>query len=98
MRAVTKKNIVFCGLSKSADKTLIKNFEFLEQFIEYSNHNVEILIVDTDSDKIIKEFLSRKEKLFSNVKVFHEDNLDKKIHSRIERISLCRNIGFKLHI
>ena len=93
MRAVTKKNIVFSGLSKSADKTLIKNFEFLERFIEYSNHNVEILIVDTDSDKIIKEFLSRKEKLFSNVKVFHEDYLDKKIHSRIERISLCRNIG-----
>ncbi len=88
--------VFFCGLSKNSDEILIKNIEFLESYIVQSKFDSNLIIVDTDSNKEIKEFLSNKSKNNQKITSINKDNLDASIPSRIKRIAYCRNLCLKI--
>lgn len=87
--------VFFCGLSKNSNEILINNIEYLENYISYSKFDSNLIIVDTDSNKKIKDFLSIKSKNSKNIDLINRDNLDIEIPSRIERITYCRNLCLK---
>ena len=51
---MSDKNIIFCGLSKNSGLVLKKNLNFLVNFINFSELNIKVFLVDTDSDREIK--------------------------------------------
>lgn len=92
---MSDKNIIFCGLSKNSGLVLKKNLNFLVNFINFSELNIKVFLVDTDSEREIKQFLINLNKNNSSFNVFNEDNLDSKINSRLKRITMCRNLCLK---
>lgn len=88
--------VFFCGLSKNSDEILIKNLEFLENYIIHSKFDSNLIIVDSDSNKEIKELLSNKSKNNQKITSINKDNLDVTIPSRIKRIAYCRNLCLKI--
>ena len=46
--------VFFCGLSKNSDEILIKNLEFLENYIIQGKFDSNLIIVDSDSNNEIK--------------------------------------------
>ena len=88
--------VFFCGLSKNSDEILIKNLEFLENYIIHGKFDSNLIIVDSDSNNEIKELLSNKSKNNEKITSINEDNLDVTIPSRIKRIAYCRNLCLKI--
>lgn len=85
--------IVFSGLSKNCGDNLIKNSEFILNFKNnYKNHQIYLVIVDSDSNDGNLDYLKNLDKL-QDVSVVFKDGLENTINSRIERIAICRNIG-----
>ena len=84
--------IFFCGLSKNNYGTLKKNIDYILQFRDKSKFsNVNLLIVDSNSEDGSKELLNKtfNKKDFFNV--VHKDDINM-IDSRVERIKICRNL------
>ena len=84
--------IFFCGLSKNNYGTLKKNIDYISQFRDKSKFsNVNLLIVDSNSEDGSKELLNKTfdKKDFFNV--VHKDDINM-IDSRVERIKICRNL------
>ena len=81
-----------CGLSKNCFDTLKHNIESIIK-INNKNVNINLIIVDSDSNDGSKKYLNKIERKYSFVKIFHEDNLDSFLPTRIHRISYCRNIA-----
>ena len=88
--------VFFCGLSKNSDEILIKNLEFLENYIIHGKFDSNLIIVDSDSNNEIKELLSNKSKNNEKITSINEDNLDVTIPSRIKRIAYCRNLCLEI--
>lgn len=84
--------IFFCGLSKNNINTLKKNIDFIFHYSKKTIfNNINLLVVDSNSEDGSKEFLNNLSKLNMFVDVVHKDNL-KLVTSRIERIKICRNL------
>ena len=91
---MSNKNIIFSGLSKNSYKTLVKNVEFIQKFIHSSKYkNVELIVVDSDSNDGSKEHLYKASKETDGIILINRDNIEKESDSRIERIAICRNLG-----
>lgn len=85
-------NIVFCGLSKDCEATIeenLTNLLILEEIIKAKSFN--IVIVDSSKDHT-KEIIKNFQKKCESITLINEDNLEKRIFNRIERISFCRNL------
>lgn len=88
-----KFNVAFCGLSKNCINTIEEN---IKQIIlmrnNYKELNIDLFIVDSDSSDGTKEIISKYQKDNEFIVYRDLDNLGKKYNSRIERISLSRNL------
>ena len=85
--------IVFCGLSKNCGTSLIKNLEFINNFIDtYKDLDIRSIVVESDSTDGSLEYLKKLEAK-SSIELFIENNLESTFPSRIERIAICRNVG-----
>jgi len=93
---VENVKVFFCGLSKNSNETLIKNIDFLENYINHSEVDTNLIIVDTDSNNEIKDLLSNKCKKNKKINLINRDNLDVSVPSRIKRIVYCRNLCLKI--
>jgi len=85
-------NLIICGLSKNCLDTTKNNIASLVDLKNYTkNLNLQIIIVDSNSNDGSKEFLEEASKKYNYISVIHEDGLEYKYQSRIERIAHCRN-------
>ena len=85
-------NLIICGLSKNCLDTTKNNIASLVDLKNYTKDlNLQIIIVDSDSNDGSKEFLEEVSKKYKYISVIHEDGLEDKYQSRIERIAHCRN-------
>lgn len=88
---MSKKIIVFCGLSKNCVETLKQNLTFINQFKKiYHDYEIYSLIADSDSIDGSLEYLEQFED-DTKFKLYQINNLELTYSSRIERISICRN-------
>ena len=84
--------IIFCGLSKNNLESLKKNIEFVMFYKQKSKfHNINVLLVDSNSDDGSKEYLTEISHLNNFINVIHKDDISS-IDSRVERIKICRNL------
>jgi len=85
-------NVIFCGLTKNCETTIkpnLINLLMLKDLLDFVNF--EIIVVDSSTDNtkdIIREFSEKN----SFITLVNEDNLEKQIQNRIERLTHCRNI------
>ena len=85
-------NLIICGLSKNCLDTTKNNIASLVDLKNYTKDlNLQIIIVDSDSNDGSKEFLEEVSNKYKYISVIHEDGLEDKYQSRIERIAHCRN-------
>lgn len=85
--------VFFCGLSKKAEYSLIKkNIDFIIDYSNLSKFDIYLIVIDSDSEKIIKDYLMDTVKKNINITVVSQDELEDKIPSRIQRITHCRNL------
>ena len=90
-------NLIICGLSKNCLKTTRKNIDSLIHLNNNSsNFNIQIIIVDSDSNDGTKDFLQEISNNYKFITVINEDGLEKIYDSRIQRISHCRNLGLNV--
>ena len=87
-------NITICGLSKNCFDSLKHNIESIIE-INQKNINLNFIIIDSDSDDGSKKYLDEIKAKYNFVKVFHEDNLESYLPTRIHRIAHCRNVALK---
>jgi hypothetical protein len=86
-------NLYFIGMSKNCFNSLKSNIEFLLKFKDFTSHNIDICIIDSDSSDGTKEYCYELyEQKFIN-QIIEIDNLEKEYSSRIERLTICRNEG-----
>ena len=86
-------NLIICGLSKNCLETSKKNIESLINLNSYSSDlNIQVIIVDSDSNDGTKEFLQEISGNHEFITVLNEDGLERIYDSRIQRISHCRNL------
>ena len=90
-----KTKVYFIGMSKNCFESLKLNLEFLINFKEISNIQLEICIIDSDSTDGTKEYCRKliNDKLINEF--FEIDNLEDIYDSRVERLSICRNEGLE---
>ena len=87
--------IIFCGLSKDNKETLTNNLDFILKYKEESIYNnINVLIVDSESNDGSKNYLNDLSNKLTYVNVIHKDDLNN-ILNRIERIKICRNLCLK---
>ena len=80
-------------MSKNCFNSLKSNIEFLLKFKDFTSHNIDICIIDSDSSDGTKEYCYELyEQKFIN-QIIEIDNLEKEYSSRIERLTICRNEG-----
>ena len=84
--------VFFCGLSKKSDDILIKNIDFIINFSQESNYDINLIVVDSNSNRKIKDYLRNAANKNIKITIVDQDNLEEKISSRIQRISYCRNL------
>jgi len=86
-------NLIICGLSKNCLETTKKNLDSLIYLNNSSNNlNIQLVIVDSDSNDGTKDFLQEVSHKNNFITVINEDGLEKIYDSRIQRISHCRNL------
>ena len=85
-------NITICGLSKNCFDSLKHNIESIIE-IKKTNINLNLIIIDSDSNDGSKKFLNEIELKHNFIKIFHEDNLESYLPTRIHRIAHCRNVA-----
>ena len=86
-------NLIICGLSKNCLETTKKNLDSLIYLNNSSNNlNIQLIIVDSDSNDGTKDFLQEISHKNNFITVINEDGLEKIYDSRIQRISHCRNL------
>lgn len=84
--------IFFCGLSKNNFNSLKKNIDFIFYYEKKTIfNNINLLIVDSNSEDGSKEYLNNISKSNKFVDIIHKDDLNL-VTSRIERIKICRNL------
>lgn len=88
-----KYNIVFVGLSKNCYDTLKKNLNFLLSFEKNYDLHSTIIVIDSDSIDGTKQFCKELENKFDNFLFVEKDFSDETSLNRIEKLTLCRNIG-----
>ena len=87
-------NITICGLSKNCFDSLKHNLEsIIEIKKNYLNLNLNLIIVDSDSNDGSKKYLNNTQKKYDFIKIYHEDNLESLLPTRIHRIAYCRNLA-----
>lgn len=86
-------NIYFVGMSKNCFSKLEINLNYLIKFKSNTNFEIKICIVDSDSIDGTKEFCKNLLKQKKINKFIEIDNLEKIYNSRIERLSISRNLG-----
>lgn len=87
-------NITICGLSKNCFDSLKHNIESIIE-INKKNVNLNLIIIDTDSNDGSKNYLDEIEAKYDFIKIFHEDNLEPYLPTRIHRIAHCRNVALE---
>ena len=85
-------SVFFCGLSKESGNTLINNINFITNYSDKSDYDINLIVVDSNSEKKIKEYLKNTSNNNPKVTVIHQDKLENQIPSRIQRIAYCRNL------
>tara|TARA_B100001287_G_C22584942_1_gene482759 strand:+ start:89 stop:967 length:879 start_codon:yes stop_codon:yes gene_type:complete len=87
--------IYFCGLSKNNLDSLTKNVDYILNFKNKSKYKkINLLVIDSNSVDGSKDYLNRISQEFEFINLIHKDDLNL-VHSRIERIKICRNLGLK---
>lgn len=87
--------IFFIGMSKNCFENLKINLEFLLNYKEFTNKEIQICIIDSDSVDGTKNYCTNL-KIENKLNEFIEiDNLENLYNSRIERLAICRNEGLK---
>jgi hypothetical protein len=92
----TDYNIYFCGITKNCINTIETNLNFLIKFINNSDLNCQLIMVDSNSNDGTKSILKKYSKLNQ---FFHYKDLDFEKDStsnRIQRISESRNECLKI--
>ena len=80
--------IIFCGLSKNNLESLKKNIEFVMLYKQKSKfQNINVLLVDSNSDDGSKEYLTEISHLNNFINVIHKDDISS-IDSRVPEIDL----------
>ena len=80
-------NLIICGLSKNCLETTKKNLDSLIYLNNSSNNlNIQLIIVDSDSNDGTKDFLQEISHKNNFITVINEDGLEKIYDSRIQRI------------
>ena len=80
-------------MSKNCLETTKKNLDSLIYLNNSSNNlNIQLIIVDSDSNDGTKDFLQEISHKNNFITVINEDGLEKIYDSRIQRISHCRNL------
>ena len=89
------QSIYFIGMSKNCFPNLKNNINYLIKYKQFSNFNINICIVDSDSvdgtKKFCKNLVTNKD-IDSLIEI---DNLEDSHSSRIERLSISRNKGLE---
>ena len=66
--------VFFCGLSKKAEYSLIKkNIDFIIEYSNISKFDIYLIVIDSDSEKIIKDYLMDTVKKNINITVVSQD-------------------------
>ena len=87
--------IYFCGLSKNNLDSLTQNVDYILNFKNKSKYKkINLLVIDSNSVDGSKDYLNRISQKFEFINLIHKDDLNL-VHSRIERIKICRNLGLK---
>ena len=90
---MTNLNVAFCGLSKNCINTIDENIkQIVSMRNNYKEINISLFIVDSDSSDVTKEIISKYEKDNEFIVYRDLDDLEKNYNSRIERITLSRNL------
>ena len=90
---MTNLNVAFCGLSKNCINTIDENIKHIVSMRNnYREININLFIVDSDSSDGTKEIISKYEKDNEFIVYRDLDDLEKNYNSRIERITLSRNL------
>ena len=90
---MTNLNVAFCGLSKNCINTIEENIkQIFSMRNNYKDVNISLFIVDSDSSDGTKEIISKYEKDNEFIVYRDLDDLEKNYNSRIERITLSRNL------
>lgn len=89
------KTVFFICMSKNCISNLKKNLIFLYNFKKFSSLNIKILVIDSDSADGTKEYCKKlfSEKLLDSF--IEVDDLEGIFNSRIERLSICRNLALE---
>ena len=90
---MTNLNVAFCGLSKNCINTIEENIkQIFSMRNNYKDVNISLFIVDSDSSDGTKEIISKYEKDNEFIVYRDLDDLEENYNSRIERITLSRNL------